>query len=113
MPFTNTNWDAGAVESGQDAAAFCECCLLDLNAAGAGKIKGPCKLPVKATPGGPYNLSAMAAAAAVLAGGRGGVDAPPEKKRAAARKLVSLYREAQREPPPALLRAAGMRAASS
>ena len=96
------------MESGQDAAGYCACCLIDLNEGGQ-KVKGLCKLPVKATPGGPYNLNGMAAAAGALAGARGGLDAPAEKKAAAARKLVRLYREADKEVPPALARAAGMR----
>lgn len=107
MPFTNGPWDGAAAESGQEAGAFCRCCLIDLN--DGEKVKGQCKLPIRSTPGGPINLNAMSAAAAALAGARGGVDAPAEKKRAAARRLVGLYREADREPPPALLRVAGMR----
>lgn len=102
MPFTSALWDGGAVESGQEAAEFCRCCLIDLNE--GEKAKAMCKLPVRATPGGPVNLNAMAAAAAALAGARGGLDAPAEAKRAAARKLVRLYREAEREPPAGLLR---------
>jgi hypothetical protein len=107
MPFTNSPWDGGSVESGQDAAGFCRCCLIDLNE--GEKVKGQCKLPIRATPGGPINLNAMAAAAGALAGARGGMDAPGEAKRKAARRLVSLYREAEKEPPPALLRVAGMK----
>lgn len=107
MPFTNSPWDAGAVKSGQEAGAYCSCCLIDMNT--GEKAKDACKLPVRSTPGGAYNLNAMSAAAAALAGARGGLDAPAEKKRTAARKLVRLYREAKREPPPALLRVAGQR----
>ena len=107
MPFSDAPWDAGKVKAGQEPGPYCSCCLIDLNT--GEKVKDQCKLPVRSTPGGPYNLNAMAAAAAVLAGGRGGVDAPPEKKRSAARKLVRLYREAKKNPPPALLRAAGAR----
>jgi len=107
MPFTSAPWDGGAVESGQEAGAFCRCCLIDLNE--GEKSKGQCKLPVRSTPGGPYNVNAMAAAAAALAGARGGLSAPAEDKRKAARRLVGLYREAKKEPPAGLLRAAGMR----
>jgi hypothetical protein len=96
------------VKSGQEAGAYCQCCLIDLNSGGE-KVKDQCKLPVRATPGGPYNVNAMSAAAAALAGARGGVNAPAAKKKSVARRLVRLYREADREPPPALLRVAGMR----
>lgn len=105
MPFTSSPWDAAVVERGQEAGPFCQCCLIDLNE-GEGKTKGLCKLPVRSSPGGPYNLTAMGAAAAALAGARGGLDAPPDAKRKAARKLVRLYREAEREPPAGLLRVA-------
>lgn len=108
MPFTTTAWDGGAAESGQEAGAFCQCCLIDLNE--GPKAKTLCKLPIRATPGGPINLNAMAAAAAALAGGRGGLDAPGEAKRKAARRLISLYREAEKDPPPALYRVGGMKA---
>jgi hypothetical protein len=107
MPFTTAAWDGAAAESGQDAEAFCRCCLVDMNE--GPKVKTLCKLPVRATPDGPVNLNAMAAAAAALAGGRGGLDAPGEAKRKAARKLIGLYREAEKDPPPALFRVAGMK----
>lgn len=107
MPFSSSPWDAGAVESSQDAAAYCRCCLIDLNE--GEKVKGQCKLPVRATPGGPINTNAMGAAVGSLAGSRGGLNAPAEAKRKAARRLVGLYREAKKEPPAGLLRAAGMR----
>ena len=106
MPFTNSPWDAAAVKRNLDVEDYRKVCLIVL---GDGKTKEQCKLPVRATPGGPINVNAMAAAAAVLAGGRGGVDAPSEKKRSAARRLIRLYREAEREPPPALKRVAGTR----
>jgi len=107
MPFTSAAWDGGKVESSQDAGAFCRCCLIDLNT--GEKTKGACKLPVRSSPAGPYNLNAMGAAAAALAGARGGLDAPPEAKRKAARKLARLYREAGRTPPQGVLRVAGSR----
>lgn len=106
MPFTNAPWDGGAVESGQSAEAFCRCCLIDANEGGE-KSKAACKLPIRSTPGGPYNTNAIAAAAAALAGARGGVDASPELKRRAARKLLSLYSELGRPAPDALKRIAG------
>lgn len=108
MSFTNRPWDAGAMSKGKEAGAYCACCLIDLNTGGK-KIKSKCKLPVRSTPGGAWNLNAMSAAAAVLAGGRGGVHAPAAAKRKAARKLVRLYRQAKRQPPSALLRVAGMK----
>lgn len=109
MPFVSSPWDAGAVKAAQEAGAYCRCCLMDLNASGQEKTKDNCKLPVRARPGGPINTNAMGAAAGALAGSRGGLDAPADAKRSAARKLVRLYREAKREPPAGLLRAAGMR----
>ena len=110
MPFTNEPWDGGAVESGQDAESFCKCCLVDLNPAGKAKVKALCKLPVRATPGGPYNVNSMIACASVLAGGRGGMDAPAEAKRKAAKRLLSLYAELGKPAPGELRRIAGMRA---
>lgn len=81
MPFTSSPWDAGAVESSQEAGAYCRCCLIDLNE--GEKSKGQCKLPVRATPGGPINTNAMGAAAGSLAGSRGGLNAPAGLLRAA------------------------------
>jgi len=107
MPFTNKPWDAAAVKRNLDEADYCRCCLIDLNE--GDKIKGKCKLPVRATPGGAYNLNAMSAAAGALAGARTPLDAPPDEKRKAARKLISLYRQADRELPASLKRIAGAR----
>ena len=106
MPFTNAAWDGSAVESRLEAGPFCSVCLIDMNE-GDDKAKAQCKLPVRATPGGPINLNAMSAAAAALAGGRGGLAAPPEEKRKAARKLARLYREADRPIPAGVKRVAG------
>jgi len=106
MAFTSAPWDGGAVESGQEPGAFCRCCLIDLNEGGE-KSKAACKLPVRSTPGGPYNTNAIAAAAAALAGARGGLSAPPEKKRGAARRLISLYGQMGKPAPDALKRIAG------
>ena len=107
MAFSSSPWDAGKVKASQEAGAYCRCCLMDLNM--GEKTKDACKLPVRSTPGGAYNLNAMSAAAAALAGARGGLNAPAEEKRKAARRLVRLYRQAKKEPPPALLRVAGSR----
>ena len=107
MSFTNKPWDAAAVKRNLEAGDYCQCCLIDFNE--GEKVQAKCKLPVRHTPGGPYNLNAMSAAASALAGGRGGVNAPVDKKKAAARKLIGLYREAKREPPPSLKRVAGTR----
>jgi len=107
MSFTNKPWDKAAVSRNLNEADYCKVCLIDMNE--GEKIKAKCKLPVRHTPDGPYNLNAMSAAASVLAGGRGGIDAPSDKKRSAARKLIRLYRQAEREPPPSLRRVAGTR----
>jgi hypothetical protein len=104
MPFTNAPWTQPSTQL--DADDYCATCLIDLNPGGEEKVKANCKLPIRSTPRGPYNLKAMAAAAAALAGARGGVDAPAAEKRKAARKLVRLYREADREPPETLVRIA-------
>ena len=106
MPFTDAAWESP--ESRLDAADYCAVCLIDLNE-GREKVKGNCKLPVRSTPGGPYNRNALRAAAAALAGARGGLDAPPEAKRSAARRLVRLMREAGINVGESLLRMAGQR----
>lgn len=92
MPFTNSAWSSP--EANLSADDFCSLCLIDLNEPGAAKVKGQCKLPIKSTPGGPYNQNAMMAAANALSGARGGVDAPQPDKLKAARKLMRLMAEA-------------------
>lgn len=82
---------------------YCRAALIDLNAPGAAKTKGLCKLPVR-EPDGTLNRNGVHAAAAVLAGARGGVDAPPDQRRAAARALVAAYRQLDEPPPPSLSR---------
>lgn len=72
---------------------------------GDGSNKSDCKLPVR-EPSGAVNKNALAAAAAVLAGGRGGVQASPAQKKAAARALISLYGQADMQPPDSLKRLA-------
>lgn len=107
MPFTNVPWSSP--ESDLDAGDYCAVCLIDTNPAGAQKVKGNCKLPVRSRPGGPYNRNALRAAAAALAGARGGVQAPAEERRKAARRLVRLMREAGIDVGESLLRIAGVR----
>lgn len=92
-------------ESDYTPEQFCRAALIDLNPAGAEKVKANCKLPVL-EPSGALNRNACHAAASVLAGGRGGVNAPAEAKRAAARRLIARYRELAEEAPPALRRMA-------
>ena len=107
MPFTNTAWDGAAVESGLDADDYCAVCLIDENESGNEKVKGLCKLPVRATPNGPYNVNAIHAATG--AHGILAVKASPDAKRKAARKLVSLYSEMKEEAPEGVRRIAGAR----
>jgi hypothetical protein len=102
MPFADGSWESP--EGKLEAAEFCQVCLIDENPAGEPKVKGLCKLPVRAAPGGPFNRTAMHAAAAALAGARGGVKASAESKRKAARRLIRLYGEAGEEPPESLRR---------
>jgi hypothetical protein len=108
MPFSDRAWGdvERTVQAYGSAEKYCAASLIDLNEPGEDKIAAACKLPIQ-EPGGAYNLNAMRAATAVLLGARGGVDAPLEAKRKAARKLVRLYREADLEPPEALVRLAG------
>ena len=105
--FSRAPWDAGQVSGSQNAASFCQCCLLDANPPGEPKTKDNCKLPVKSTPSGPYNINGMHAAAVALAGGRTPLQASPADKKSAARKLIRLYQQAGEVPPASLRRAAG------
>lgn len=106
MPFTRVPWSNP--ESDLEADDFCACCLVDINESGADKIKTNCKLPVRSTPGGAYNINGMQAAYAALSGARGGVKGlSAADRRRAARKLRSLYREAGLEVPDGLNRMAG------
>jgi len=90
---------------------YARACLLD-RGMGAGTAKQRYSLRVR-EPDGTLNRAGCHAAASVLAGGRGGVNASPQAKKAAAVKLVGLYRNQLKEdPPPSLLSAAGMAAAS-
>lgn len=103
MPFSDKPWGEITEADYEDAAAFCDACLIDLNPEGEEKTKALCKLPV-AEPGGTYNRNGMRAAAAALAGARGGVEAPTEAKRSAARRLMSLMYEAEMTPGESLMR---------
>ena len=104
--FTSAAW--GSPESDLDAAAFCQCCLIDLNGDGE-KVKTNCYLPIRKSPDGPIYVNALRAAM----GGHGilalkGV--PAEAKRKAARRLGGLARQAGIEvTSQTLLRLAGMR----
>lgn len=104
MPFSNEPW--ATPESDLEAGDFCAVCLIDTNEGGQEKVKGKCYLPVRKTPGGPYNRAALRNAAARLPQVKG---VSAEEKKKAARKLVRLMREAEMEPGEATLRLAGMR----
>ena len=106
--FVHTAWSTP--ESKLSAADFCKVCLIDQNKPGKKKIKVACKLPIRSTPGGPYNTNALRAAAAALAGARTpliGVSAA--EKRKAARTLVRLMRMAKMNVGPSILKMAGMK----
>ena len=103
VPYSNESWESP--ESNLDANDYCAVCLVDLNERGAEKIKSRCYLPVRKTPGGPYNKAALRNAAARLPQS----DIPGDEKRKAARKLVALMREGDMGVGPATLRMAGMR----
>lgn len=107
MPFTDEPWESP--ETQLSASDFCKVCLVDLNPKGAEKVKARCYLPVRRSPGAPYNRNALRAAAAALMGARGGVKIPAAEKRRAARKLVRLMREAGMSVGEGILRLAGMR----
>jgi hypothetical protein len=90
-------------------AQYARACVLD-RGMGAGTAKQRYSLPVR-EPDGTLNRGGVHAAA----GGHGvsAVHASPQAKKAAAVKLVGLYRSQLKEdPPPSLLAAAGMAAAS-
>lgn len=106
MPFTDAPWDGPAVEASLDASDFCAVSLIDTNDAGAEKIKARCKLPVRATPGGPYNRSALRNAAGRIFQV---TNVPAGKRRSAARRLVRLMREGGITVGQSVLRLAGMR----
>jgi len=78
--FVNAPWDGPKVEASLNADDWCAVCLIDTNAPGAQKVKSNCKLPVQATPDGPYYTASMMQCANILSGSRGGVDAPQPDK---------------------------------
>lgn len=100
MKFVKTPWQSP--ESKLDAADYCSVCLIDMNPKGKAKIKANCKLPVRASKGGPYNINGMFAAARALLGSRGGVKVPVQWKRKAARKLIRLFGSSGSKAPAAL-----------
>jgi hypothetical protein len=103
MPVSEKPWGSIS-EADYTPAQFCRASLIDMNQAGAEKVKANCKLPVR-EPDGTINRNGCHAAAAVLAGGRGGVSASPAEKRAAARKLMAIYRrDLDEEPPESMMR---------
>jgi hypothetical protein len=105
MPFTDVSWSNP--ENDLEAADFCSVCLVDLNPSGKPKVKVLCKLPVRATPDGPYNRNALRNAASRLFQM---TEVPAADKRTAAARLVRLMREAEIEVgSQALLRLAGER----
>jgi hypothetical protein len=107
MPFTDETWDAAAVSASLEADEYCEVCLIDLNPAGDKKVKGSCKLPLRKSPGAPYNMAAIRNAMGRIFQM---TEVPAEEKRKAARKLVQLAREAKITVASAsLLRLAGMK----
>jgi hypothetical protein len=107
MAVSDKPWGSISDSDYKDAAAFCKCCLIDLNEQGKDKVKGMCKLPVY-EPDGTLNRNGVHAAAAALAGARGGVKAPLNEKRKAARKLLRLYAELKEEPPESIKKLAGV-----
>lgn len=110
MPISSKPWGNvdKTVEAYGSAEKYCRACLIDLNEPREEKIAGKCKLPVR-EPNGAINRNALAAAAVALAGGRTPIDAPLSEKRKAAKKLITLYREADIEPPESLKRLAGVK----
>ena len=105
MAISDKAWGDISASDYDDAADYCEACLINLNSGPKDEWKkGDCKLPVyePAKMGRRLNRNAVHAAAQVLAGARGGVDAPREQTRRAARKLLSLYKEIGDEPPESL-----------
>jgi len=101
MPFTNVPWDSP--ESRLSASDFCKVCIVDLNAPGEEKIKGKCYLPLRSSPGAPYNKNAIRNAMARLSQ----TNIPAEARRKAARSLVRLAREGGIDVGPATIRMAG------
>lgn len=104
--FTNAAWDGPAVEARLDASDFCAVSLIDTNEEGAEKVKARCKLPIRATRGGPYNRNALRNAAGRIFQV---TDVPAAERRRAAGRLVRLMREAGITVGRSVLRLAGLR----
>ena len=105
MPFTDEMWDAAAVQSNLEAADYCRVCLIDTNE-GRDKIKSKCKLPLRKSPGAPYNKRAIRNAMGRIFQLKG---ISANAKRTAARRLVRLAREAEIAVGQTILRLAGMK----
>ena len=104
MPFTDASWSTP--ESDLSVEQFCSVCLVDLNPKGAEKAKGNCKLPLRSSPGAPYNKAAIRNAMGRIFQMKG---VPAEAKRKAARRLVSLANEAGIDVGPSVMKLAGKR----
>ncbi len=81
--FTNASWDK-SVTNRLSASDYCRCCLVDYNPSGEEKVKAKCKLPIRATPGGPIYRAALRNAASRLPQMKG---VPAEIVAGAKRKL--------------------------
>ena len=68
--FTDAAWDGSAVESNLSTEDYAKVCLIDLNEPDQEKKKSLLKLPIKATPDGPYNRNALRAAWGAVHGAR-------------------------------------------
>jgi len=90
MPFTDTPWSTP--RSDLSADDFCSVCLIDSNPTGQEKAKANCKLPVRSTPGGPFNKAAIRNAIARFPQMEG---IAADERRKAARRLISLAKEAE------------------
>ncbi len=111
--WVDETWD-GAAAQYEDAAAYCDACLIDLNPSGQDKTKDLCMLPYK-NPDGKTNVRGVMA----CAGGRGlmrvqrpdgvAADAWSAAKRKAARTLVGLYDKMGRQAPDSIYQAADMK----
>lgn len=87
--FTDVPWETP--RSKLSATDYCRVSLIDYNEPGAEKVKAKCKLPVRSTPGGPFNEGAIRNALARIGQVK---DAPADKVAAARRRLETLARQA-------------------
>jgi hypothetical protein len=87
--FTDVPWSSP--KSNLSPEDFCKVSLIDFNESGAEKVKAKCKLPVRSTPGGPFNKGAIRNALARISQVKG---APADKVAAARRRLETLARQA-------------------